>query len=48
MPAKRKMNEYFKKMTQARKEGKKSFTYKGNTYKASKAKTGLLVYKKSS
>tara|TARA_R110000737_G_scaffold288396_1_gene294936 strand:- start:1730 stop:1888 length:159 start_codon:yes stop_codon:yes gene_type:complete len=42
------MNEYFKMMNAARKGNKKSFKYKGSTYKASKTKTGLMVYKKSS
>ena len=40
------MNEYFKKMNSARKSGAKSFSYKGNTYVAKKAKSGITVYKK--
>ena len=39
-------NEYFNKMNKARKEGAKSFEYNGNTYVASKTKTGVVVYKK--
>ena len=39
-------NEYFTLMNKARKEGAKSFTYKGKTYVASKSKTGITVYKK--
>jgi hypothetical protein len=39
-------NEYFNKMNKARKEGAKSFEYNGNTYVASKTKTGIVVYKK--
>lgn len=38
-------NEYFEKMLQAKKEGKKSFTYNGKTYEAQKTKTGMVVYK---
>ena len=41
------MNKYFELMNAARKKGSKSFKYNGNTYKASKTKTGLVVYKKS-
>jgi len=44
---KRKMNEYFKKMLAAKKSGAKSFTYKGNTYKQTKTKTGLTTYKRA-
>jgi len=44
--AKRKMNEYFKKMIKAKKSGAKSFVYKGNTYVGKKSKTGMVVYKK--
>jgi hypothetical protein len=39
------MNEYFKKLSKARKEGAKSFVYNGKTYVASKTKTGMMVYK---
>lgn len=42
----RKLNEYFTKMLDAKKKNKKSFKYKGNTYKAQKTKTGMVVYKK--
>jgi hypothetical protein len=38
-------NEYFNKMLKAKKEGAKSFTYKGKTYVAMKTKTGMIVYK---
>lgn len=38
-------NEYFNKLIKARKEGAKSFTYKGKTYVATKTKTGMIVYK---
>ena len=44
---KRKMNEYFKLMTQARKSDASTFQYKGNTYKQFTAKTGLKMYKKA-
>jgi hypothetical protein len=40
------MNDYFKKMNQARKSGAKSFEYKGSTYIQKKTKTGMIVYKK--
>jgi hypothetical protein len=33
-------------MHAARRAGKASFTYKGNSYKRSKTKTGLVVYRK--
>ncbi len=39
------MNEYFKKMNKARKQGAKSFTHNGKTYVATKTKTGMIVYK---
>lgn len=39
-------NEYFTLMNKARKENAPSFTYKGNTYVATKTKTGITVYKK--
>jgi hypothetical protein len=39
------MNEYFKKMMKAKKEGAKSFVYNGKTYVAKKTKTGMTVYK---
>ena len=46
MPAKRKMNAYFKFMNDARKANKKSFSYKGKTYVQSQTKSGMTVYKK--
>jgi len=46
MPAKRKMNAYFKLMTEARKNQAKSFVYNGNTYSQMKTKSGMTVYKK--
>lgn len=46
MPAKKKMNAYFKLMTEARKNQAKSFVYKGNTYSQMKTKSGMTVYKK--
>lgn len=46
--SKRKMNVYFTLMNAARKANKKSFLYKGKTYKRVKTKTGMFVYKKSS
>ena len=44
--AKRKMNDFFKKMTAAKKSNAKSFSYKGKTYVKKKTKTGLVTYKK--
>ena len=44
---KRKMNEYFKLMTNARKKNLPSFQYKGTTYKQYTMKTGLKTYKKA-
>tara|TARA_R110000782_G_scaffold115054_1_gene205166 strand:- start:1043 stop:1183 length:141 start_codon:yes stop_codon:yes gene_type:complete len=44
--AKKKMNDYMLAKEKARKGGKKSFDYKGNTYVASKTKTGMMIYKK--
>jgi hypothetical protein len=38
-------NEYFTKLNKARKEGAKSFIYKGKTYISSKTKTGMIIYK---
>lgn len=38
-------NEYFTLMNKARKEGAKSFVYKGKTYVKTKTKTGMTVYK---
>lgn len=45
--AKRKMNDFFKKMTAAKKSGAASFKYNGKTYKKKKTKTGLVIYKKA-
>jgi len=45
MPAK-KLNAYFSKMLQAKKDNAKSFTYKTNTYVRVVTKTGMSVYKK--
>lgn len=39
-------NDFMELMTEARKSGKESFQYKGNTYNKSKTKTGLVVYKR--
>lgn len=44
--AKRKLNGYFSAMLKAKKSGASSFSYKGKTYKKTKSKTGLVVYKK--
>ena len=44
---KRPMNAYMLAVNEARKAGKKSFMYKGTKYVQSKAKTGLLVYRKA-
>lgn len=46
MIKKKPMNEYFKLMLKAKKEGAPSFTYKGNTYYRSTTKNGLITYKK--
>jgi hypothetical protein len=46
MAKKRKMNDYMIAKEKARKGCKKSFAYKGNTYVASKTKTGMVIYKK--
>jgi len=35
-----------RKVADARKSGKKSFTHNGNTYVMHKTKTGLVTYKK--
>jgi len=40
------MNDYMKKMNEARKAGKKSFEHNGSTYVMHKLKTGLITYKK--
>ena len=44
---KRKVNEYFKMMLEAKKAGKPSFIYKGNTYKGTKHEKLGMVYKKA-
>ena len=46
---KRKMNEYFKRMTNARKSGAESFKYRGKTYKrnVSKKNPEMVFYKKA-
>jgi len=43
---KRKINEYFKMMLAAKKEGKPSFVYKGHTYKGTKHPRLGMIYKK--
>lgn len=49
---KRPLNEYFKKMLEAKESGASSFTYKGSTYKRKtvtlKSGATQVVYKKSS
>lgn len=44
---KRKVNEYFKMMLEAKKAGKPSFVYKGNTYKGTKHERLGMIYKKA-
>jgi hypothetical protein len=44
---KRKVNEFFKMMIVAKKAGKPSFVYKGNTYKGTKHPRLGMVYKKA-
>jgi len=44
---KRKVNEFFKLMLNAKKHNKQEFRYKGKRYKAMKTKTGMTVYKKA-
>jgi len=46
MAKKRKMNDYFKKMTSAKKKGLKSFVYKGTTYVGKKHPRLGMIYKK--
>ena len=46
MPVKRKLNAYFKLMTEAKKNKTESFEYNGNTYIRSKTQKGFIVYKK--
>ena len=44
---KRKVNEYFKMMLEAKKANKASFVYKGNTYKGTKHERLGMIYKKA-
>ena len=44
---KRKVNEFFKLMLNAKKHNKHEFRYKGKRYVAKKTKTGMTVYKKA-
>ena len=44
---KRKVNEYFKMMLEAKKAGKPSFIYKGSTYKGTKHEKLGMIYKKA-
>lgn len=44
---KRKVNEYFKIMIEAKKANKSSFVYKGNTYKGTKHERLGMIYKKA-
>ena len=41
----KKLNEYFTKMLEAKKNNLPEFGYKGKTYKQVKTKTGLTTYK---
>jgi hypothetical protein len=38
-------NAYMTALNKARKSGASSFTYNGKTYKRSKTKTGMVIYK---
>lgn len=40
-------NAYMTALNKARKSNASSFTYNGKTYKQSKTKTGLVIYKAS-
>lgn len=42
----KKINAFFTKMLAAKKSDASSFVYNGKTYKKTKSKTGLIVYKK--
>lgn len=42
----KKINAFFKALLKAKNSNASSFTYKGKTYKKTKSKTGLVVYKK--
>ena len=44
---KRKVNEYFKMMLEAKKANKASFVYKGNIYKGTKHERLGMIYKKA-
>ena len=44
--AKKKLNEYFKKMIKAKKSNAPSFTHNGKKYVKKKTKSGLITYKK--
>ena len=41
----KKMNAYMTALNKARKSNAESFTYNGKTYKRSKTKTGMVIYK---
>jgi hypothetical protein len=41
----KKMNAYMTALNKARKSGAICFSYKGKTYKKSKTKTGMVIYK---
>jgi len=45
--AKKKTNAFFSKMLTAKNNGAASFVYNGKTYKKSKGKNGIIVYKKA-
>lgn len=42
----RPLNEYFKIMLEAKKNGAESFVYKGTTYVKSAGKNNIVIYKK--
>ena len=42
----KKMNAFMKAKEKARKSGASTFSYNGNTYKKTKTKTGMVIYKK--
>lgn len=41
----KKMNAYMTALSNARRNNAESFTYNGKTYKRSKTKTGMVIYK---
>mgnify|MGYP003332428639 CR=1 FL=1 len=43
---KKKLNKYFEKMLEAKSKEKQSFQYKGELYKRTTIKNGLVTYKK--